>query len=292
MIKTRLLSKLLWLVSLLPLSGQHFLGSILGRLFWLTSNRERSATRLNLKLCYPEKPDKWRKQLGQKSLIETGKALVETGAMWHWNQNRLTSLVRNVCGQSIMDSARSKNKGVILASPHIGAWELIGVYVGSRHTMINMYRPPRSAAMEPIIKSARERFGAKVAPANPSGIRVIFKALREQNIVGILPDQEPDRENGLFAPLFNTPACTMTLLGKLARKSNAPIVFCTMKRLENGYELHYIEPDPDIYSEDPLIAATSTNRTIEQCIAIAPEQYLWSYRRFRLLPSTGKRKYH
>jgi KDO2-lipid IV(A) lauroyltransferase len=46
-----------------------------------------------------------------------------------------------------------------------------------------------------------------------------------------------------------------------------------------------------IASEDDVTAAAALNQGIEQCIALCPEQYLWSYRRFRRRPSGGCKVY-
>ncbi|MCB1756562.1 MAG: lysophospholipid acyltransferase family protein [Gammaproteobacteria bacterium] len=290
-LKGRLPGRLIDLIARLPLSLQHRLGTWLGLFFWAIRGRERTATEINLQLCFPDQSAQWRDRLGRQSMIHTGKALLETGAMWRWPEDRLCELVTSVKNRQVFDRALAGNQGLLLASPHIGAWELIAVYINASYPMVNMYRPARSATLDPIIRNARERFGAQTAPANASGVRTILKALRENQVIGILPDQEPDRENGVFAPLFNTPACTMTLLGKLAQKNRTPVVFCVMKRLKKGFELEFLEPLEDFYNPDPLQAATAINQAVERCIAIAPEQYLWSYRRFRLLQEGGKRQY-
>jgi len=290
-LRSRVYRGLLSGLSRLPLGIQHRLGAALGVLFWVLPNRQRCATLINVDLCFCDKPTRWRRNIARQSLKETGKALIETGAIWTWPQSKLCQLVVAERQRDIFQGALDRKAGVIIASPHIGAWELIGVYLGAHYPMLNLYRPPRCAAMEPIVLKARQRFGSGLAPINASGIRTTMKALKSGAIVGMLPDQEPDRDSGVFAPFYGTPACTMTLLGKLARKSGAPIVFCTMKRLRNGYELHYVQPDAEIYSEDPGLSAAASNRSIEQCIAIAPEQYLWSYRRFRLIETCGTRCY-
>ncbi len=246
---------------------------------------------INLKLCFPDKTDQWYNKIIRQSLQHTGKALFEIGAMWRWQESNLCNLVISTVNEEVLIKALNQDRGVILASPHIGAWELISIYVGSQHPMINMFRPSRMKVFDPIIRTARERFGQKMAPTNAAGVRMILKALSQKQIVGILPDQEPDRENGIFTPLYNTPACTMTLLSKLANKNQVPIVFCVMKRLKKGYELHYLDPVEDFHNRDIVIAATAVNQAVERCIAIAPEQYLWSYKRFRLLREGGKRSY-
>lgn len=291
MLKTQLFQAVITGVSWLPLSGQRKLGAFIGRIFWRFSDRERNVTRVNLALCYPDRSVEWRDELGKQSLIETGKTLAETGAMWRWPEDKLRALIKDTHNEQIIKQALALEKGVILVSPHIGAWELISLYFNQQHPMINMYRPARSAALDPIIRQARERFGNNTAPANSHGLRSILKGLKNGKVVGILPDQEPDQKSGVFAPFFGTPACTMTLLGNLAAKTSATVVFCVMKREAAGFELYFIEADEEISSRDTVVAATAVNRTVEKCIEIAPEQYLWSYKRFRLLGDGSKRNY-
>lgn len=292
-VKTRILSGMITAASWLPLSALQSLGRVTGQLFCRAKSRESAITQTNLALCFPEQPSALRGDLACASLEHTGRALWEIGAMWRWNQTRLTRLVVREVNRACFDDAVASQRGVILASPHIGAWELIGPHIGAQHPMINMYRPSRSAAMDPVILQARSRFGCENAPANPRGVRMVLKALAQKKVVGILPDQEPDRESGVFAPFFGQAACTMTLLGKLAARSQAPVVFCVMKRLPRarGYEMHYLPAPPEIADPDTEIAATALNQMVEACIEIAPEQYLWSYKRFNLLPDGGKRRY-
>lgn len=291
MLKTQLFQAVITGVSWLSLSGQHKLGTFIGRVFWRFSKRERNVTRINLALCFPKKTLEWRDELGKRSLIETGKTLAETGAMWRWPEAKLRALIKQIHHEEIIKDAVAQGKGVILVSPHIGAWELISLYFNQHYPMVNMYRPARSTTLDPIIRQARERFGSNTAPANAQGLRAILKGLKGGKIIGILPDQEPDRKNGVFAPFFGTPACTMTLLGNLANKTSAPVVFCVMKRESTGYELYFVKPDDSISSKDAVVAASAVNRSVECCINIAPEQYLWSYKRFRLLDDGNKRDY-
>ncbi|MDO6461004.1 lysophospholipid acyltransferase family protein [Granulosicoccaceae sp. 1_MG-2023] len=289
--KTYVLSAVLTALSWLPLPALHALGRLTGRLFWYLPTRERDITRTNLALCFPEQSDRERERLGLNSLEHTGRALWEIAAMWRWPQARLQKLIVREVNREIFDEALALNRGVILASPHIGAWELITTHIGCRHPMINMYRPSRSRAMDPIVCQARSRFGSQNAPATPRGVRMVLKALHEKKVVGILPDQEPDREGGVFAPFFGQPACTMTLLCKLAARARAPVVFCVMKRLKSGYEMHYLKSPPTLCDSDPQTAATALNAMVEACVRCGPEQYLWSYKRFSLLPEGGKRRY-
>ena len=159
--------------------------------------------------------------------------------------------------------------------------------------MVYLYRPPRTIALEPIIKQRRERFGGELVAVDAAGIKKLLRAVRKRRPVGILPDQEPDADGGVFADFFNVPANTMTLLPRLAGKSGARVVCLAVERKSKGrgYVVHIVKPEAGIVDADIEVATTALNRTVEHCVAINPNQYCWSYRRFRLLPDGSRRDY-
>jgi KDO2-lipid IV(A) lauroyltransferase len=112
------------------------------------------------------------------------------------------------------------------------------------------------------------------------------RALKGGAITAILPDQVPDRRSGRFAPFFGHPALTGTLSCKLIQQSGAQVFMATALRLPGvqGYRICFREPDADIYSEDLDTSLAALNQSVEALIREAPEQYLWSYRRFRRVP--------
>jgi KDO2-lipid IV(A) lauroyltransferase len=159
--------------------------------------------------------------------------------------------------------------------------------------MTILFRSPRMGALEPLLRQVRERFGAKLVATTAGGIRALFRALAAGEAVGMLPDQEPRKGTGVFAPFFGVPAYTMVLLSRLARTRRSPVIFAFMERLPagKGYRLHYFPAPDDIYDPDPAVSATAMNRTVQACIAMNPAQYLWSYKRFRLRPNDGRSPY-
>ena len=291
--RLRLINFLLWALSLIPLSIVHALGAALGLLAWVLPTAFKHNTLVNLSLCYPEQSDQWIKKTARISLQETGKALCELGWFWRRPQTTLEQKVVDVHGQEHLTAAVDKGAGVIVVSPHLGAWEFCTVVMASLRNTVFMYRLPRQAALDPLFQQARTRFNATLAPLNPGGIKKVLSTLRSGGTVGILPDQEPDEGAGEFAPLFGTPAYTMTLLSRLAHKSGAAIVFVVTRRLPGGqgYEIHYLPGDPRIADANPTIATEALNAQIEECINRAPSQYLWSYKRHRLIPDGTRRRY-
>ena len=286
-------------LALLSLRNNHRLGSILGWLSSVFPNRNLHVTTTNIQLCFPEKDKEQQRQLIKDSLIETGKTLTEASPMWQWNKDKLFRLIKNVHGETLIQEALKYKKGVILAVPHMGNWELLGLYCSAKYPTTSMYQKPKVAQIETIVKNGRERFGANLVPTDNQGIRAMLKSLKKNELICILPDQEPSEGNGIFAPFFNIQTYSMTLISRLANKTDAKVIIAYAKRLANGqgYELFFSEIDK-INTASIENSVSHLNSEIEKCIYNIPEQYQWSYKRFRKQPAirdkriTGKDFYN
>lgn len=283
-LKVRAVLFLIRLVGLLPLPVNHLLGGTVGLLLSLVPSKTRRDTRVNIARCFPEMTDRQRRRFLRKVLIETGKTATEAAYFWTRKPSRLDRLIVEVRGADTLDPL-SEGHGIIVAVPHLGAWELMGLYWAQRVRLHSMYRPPRHREYEALLTWARERSGAELVPATPAGIRRLYRAVASGEVAAILPDQEPPGQ-GVFAPFFGNPAKTMTLLSKLAERSGAPVVFGFAERLPwaRGYRVHLLSAPDEIADPDPERAATALNAMVEKCVRIAPAQYQWTYRRFRRQP--------
>ncbi len=272
------------LLSWLPLPALHRLGSVIGRTIHLFPNRHSRIIERNLQLCYPTLSDTERASLVARNMRETGKNLTELGAFWRWPKAKIASLVTEEVNPQLLQSALADKKGVIIAAPHAGAWELIGLKLTCHRSMHFLYRPNRTSQIDSTVLQARERFGGKCHPITRQGLSALVRALKQGELIGILPDQEPAIDHGVFAPFYSVPAYTMTFLPNLAQRTGAAVIFAVMERQASGYRLHYLQPDKAIYDPDPEISSAALNRCVERCVDVAPAQYMWSYKRFRKTP--------
>ena len=277
----------------LPLAANRALGTLAGRLAWLANGRPRRVAETNVGLCFPALGPRAGRALARAALVEQGRALVELGWCWHRPRAELEARTLEVVGAARLEAALDDPRGTLLVTPHFGAWELATLVPASRRPLGYFYRPPRRTALEPLLVAGRANVGGEPMRLDAGGIREALRRLRAGGTVGILPDQEPDRDGGAFAPFFGVPALTMTLLPKLAARSGARVLFVAVERLAGGrgWRYHCLDPVGDVAAADPVAAATAVNRSVEACVAIAPAQYLWSYRRFRELPGGGRRPY-
>ncbi len=277
---------LLHLCACLSLRSAHRLGIMLGKALFVFSRDLRHSSEINLQLCFPSQESHLRATLARQSLIEMGKTITEMGPLWLWDRGRVLGEIKQISGKEHLENALAKDKGVLLALPHLGAWEMVGLYCSANYAMTSLYRPPRMERLDNTVRQARERFGATLVPTTTQGVRGLYKALGKGELVAILPDQDPRDGGGLFAPFFGVPAYTMTLLARLAKKSGAPILFCYAERLPNGegFHLHFIPASWDATQCDIAQNAQHINAGVEQCIKQRPTQYQWSYKRFRTRP--------
>ena len=279
--------------ALLPLRGAHALGAGLGRLLAVLPNRSRTVTARNLALCFPELPPQERRRLAARSLQEMGKTATETGTLWCRDAGRVLALVRAVSGKEAVDQALSAGKGGIILTPHLGNWEMVGLYCSAHYPLTSLYRPPRMQGLEEFMRAARERAGARLVPTNAAGVRYLYRALAGGEFIGMLPDQEPGQGNGAFAPFFGIPAYTMSLLARLAQRTGAPVFFAYAERLARGAGFHlHFAPAPQGFGQGDVEEITAAmNAGVESCIRRIPEQYQWSYKRFRTRPEGAPRLY-
>jgi KDO2-lipid IV(A) lauroyltransferase len=261
-------------------------------LMWRSNGRIRKVTECNLAICFPEMSDTERLQLARDSLYELNQCIFELGRTWMWKPERLDAQVTRVVGMDIWRAAVAEGKGIVVLAPHLGNWELTGIYLGRDHALTILYREPTRKVIGDIIRRARERRGAKLVSGGSSGVRTLLKALKSGGVLAILPDQVPPIASGKFAPFFGESALTMTLVTNLIQRTGAKAVCCYCKRLPGGkYELVFREVDEDLYAADVDTALAGLNKSVERCVRDCPEQYQWQYKRFKFLPNLEKRDY-
>ncbi|EIC21452.1 lysophospholipid acyltransferase family protein [Thiorhodovibrio frisius] len=271
---------LMRLLARLPLPLVHRLGSAIGTLVALFPNRQRRNTLINIGLCLPELGQDNATVLRNRCLREFGKTYAEIAHLWLRPSEDVLSLVRETSGTELLE--RQPGSGLIVLSPHLGAWELAGLYLAAQGPTAIFYKPQKY--LDDLILAARKRSGATLAPITARGIRVLVQALERGEYVGILPDQAPRADKGaVFAPFFGIPAYTMLLVNRLSRKTGAPVVFLFAERLGPGlgYRIHCRKAPEAVASDRDEFAAAALNQGIAECVRTCPEQYLWPYRRFR-----------
>jgi KDO2-lipid IV(A) lauroyltransferase len=281
------------LIGVLPLRLVRFIGGLIGALVWLFNGSIAKITQKNIALCRPDLSAKEQANLVRRSMIESGVTSLELVKVWGMSWQSLEGKIVKVVGRELIESAVAENKGVILIAPHLGNWEALGYYIAKTIAAPTiLYKPPKRPELEDIIVTARSKLGAKIVPTNARGVMAVYKSLRKGGLTAILPDQEPDDDNsGMFADFFGQPAFTMKLIHSLAKKSGSRLLMTVALRVKGGFEIHFYEPEADIYSADEATAIAALNRSVEGAVMMAPDQYQWDYKRFKTQPDRKLKLY-
>jgi len=254
------------------------MGTAAGWLTWWLSPKYRALFRDNLANAVGEVPS----SMLREAIAQTGRQMLELPYVWMRPQEEVFSRIVRVEGQELLDAARADEASVLLLTPHLGCFEMCAQYCSTQGPVTVLFRPPRTAALQPLMEAGRARGQIKVAPADVSGVRRLVKALRGGEMVGMLPDQAPRAGEGLWVPFFGRPAWTMTLAGRLSEVKGVRVIMIWAERLPRGrgYVLHLSEPETSI-DGDLAARCAAINREIERLILKCPTQYLWGYNRFK-----------
>lgn len=263
-------------LALLPLCTVHHLGKALGWVVHWCTPAAAKIQRKNLTQSTLFSDKTTLENTLKTNISETGKAMLETLAIWQKKEPELLASVKHVHDWNVVENALATGKGIIFLTPHLGCFEITSIYYGSKHPITVLYRAPKMKWLMPLIKTGRTRTGVTLAEANAGGVRKLMQALKRGEAIGILPDQIPAAGEGEWADFFGKPAYTMTLASKLAEKTGASVIMAYGERLENGtgYEIH-------LQKVESIATPALLNKAIEQQVAQKPTQYLWRYNRHK-----------
>ena len=255
-----------------------------------TDGREARVRRRNLELIRPDLDAAARERLVRDIVRTTARQAFETMRMWTRPAARNLADIAEVRGEALFDAALAEPRGLVVAAPHMGNWELLNQWLAMKTPLAILYRPPESAIGEAFLRRVRANAGGDVEQvrAEAAGVRTLLKRLQKGGVVGILPDQQPKAGEGEFAPFFGKPALTMTLLGRLAARSDARVLFAWCERLPDTspprFALHVQAAPEAVGDADPAHAVAALNAGIEAIARRDFAQYQWTYKRYTLRP--------
>jgi KDO2-lipid IV(A) lauroyltransferase len=214
-----------------------------------------------------------------KAAAASGMLFIDSLWIWHNPQKALERA--DVQDWSPVDQAVQEGKGLVMLTPHLGGFEIIPRILATHFPATILYRPARQEWLNNLIEEQRAYPNMHFVPTNLQGVRKMVKALQEGEAIGILPDQVPSGGDGVWVKFFNRYAYTTPLPARLANRNQTPVILFSAirKSLGQGWTIkaHRLAS----FSDDAHHAATQMNQAIEAVILEAPEQFIWSYNRYK-----------
>ena len=266
---------------------KRFLAKVVAGYLIVVPNQFARITKLNIELAYPELSEKQRLKLVRASLADLGQKFFSLINTWVRPISHSHQLIKSIRGLTTFKRV-SSDKPTLILLPHIGNWELFGVWLTQHRSYMAMFRPLRVNDFSEIVREARERGGNVLVPANTRGVRQIWKRLNQAETVIILPDQAPKSGEGVYVPFFGHPVLTPVLPYRLALSAGAEVFVGAAVRVEHHYEiiLRHLKK-PVLGEQEQWLLMMNTE--IEALVRQFPNQYQWEYRRFRNAPDGSLR---
>ncbi len=264
------------------------IGSVIGRLLFAFDKKHRKIAIDNISRAFRWQPQSDEVQrIARQVFNNLGIMIFEIA----WT----TRLSPDVLGQHFKISGREhyyraveKGKGVLLLTAHMGNWELFTVIAHMAGIPANVvYRPLDSQTLDDAVKQIRCRFGAELIPTKRAIFKIV-RALKKNESVAMLMDQNVDWYNGVYVDFFGRRACTNKGMAVLALRTEAPVVPIFMLREGAGFRA-------EVYPEIPLIKTGDNrkdvelntekyNQAIEKIVRQYPDQWFWVHQRWKTRP--------
>ena len=279
------------LIKYVPLSVLQIVARLVARMIiWLPSLSIVRTININLALINSALTSKQRKIITKNIVLNQSLSSVESIKSWAMSPEWSISQIRDVHDKQILLKGLANPNGMLAIVPHLGTWEIMNAWLNQFGAPTIMYKPVDSKLANDFILQGRARLNAILVPTDASGVKAIFKTLKQGGFSIVLPDHVPDLSGGVIAPFFGVETLTSTLASKLASKTNCALVglSCIRRKDGKGFDIYcYKLDDQALYNRDAIAATSALNQALQTIIEPHFDHYMWGYRRFKQLPSIG-----
>ena len=294
-----LVAALLALLRLVPERAAVAIGAAFGTGYARLRGPRTGDALVNLRIAFPAWSDEKRRQVMVRSFANLGRGLAEFARAGLLTPEQLRERV-TVEGLEHLESARkaSESGGVVILTAHFGSWEILAAAMVARDIPAALvHRPRDNPLLDDLLGRLRGASGAELLPRG-NAARAALAGLKKGRVLAMPYDQNCRRSEGVFVPFFGRLACTRDGPPRIAMRTGAPVLPVFLFRQPDGIRhVARIGPPIEIVPEgDDREAALRENalrmtRPIEDAIREAPDQWIWTHRRWRTQPEGERHPY-
>lgn len=270
---------------LLPRRAALITGENLGRLCFYLFPGRRELAKDNIRKSFPEMSDKETRDLCAETFRHLGISVAEMIRLDKFKGRDDLERYFTFIGLGNLDKALSYGRGVLLATAHVGFWEVGSYFLAELgYPTAFVAKKTKNPYINERVVKMRENSGGKLIDAK-KGARQIVKTLQENWCVGVLIDHHIRKSEAVQVPFFGRPAWTTPIITQMAMKRNIPVVPIFVYRNEDW--TYRVEIDEPIFLEGELSHENVTDntalltRTIEDAIRKDPSQWFWVHKRWK-----------
>ncbi len=237
-------------------------------------------TKVNLKIAYPNLNNSNIELISKLSIRESLISGYETIYSWARNTNDSNSFIFRVENNFLLKNYARQQKGLITVAIHNRSADMLLAWICSQTPTVSLYKKIKNKMLDSFVKNKRESGGSVCVETSISGVRKIYKALKQNQVICFAADQVPQRGMGEYIKFFNRDSYSTTLVQSLALKTKSPLVFLYINSNKDNYLTITIESiNDEIYKDSKH--SQIINNGIEKIINKRPIDYSWEYKRFK-----------
>lgn len=278
----------LWLLHCLPLRVTRVVGAAIAMLLYVVIPERRHVVMTNLRLCFPQRDDRWRRRIMRQHFIDFTCAALDRCYFWWAPREKLERMIRLEGIEHLRDAPGTPT---ILLVPHFVGLDAAGVMMTMAGPLVSIYSRQKNPHFDARLLAGRLRFNDPLLLSRQEGMRRVLKALKDGYPFFYLPDLDFGPKDAIFAPFFGVPTATITGVSRLARLSGARVVPCIVRMTDDGYVVTLLPAWRDYPGESLEADTARMNAFIEAQVERMPEQYFWSHKRFKTRPPGEKGVY-
>jgi KDO2-lipid IV(A) lauroyltransferase len=236
----------------------------------------------NLRVCFPALTDPEREAMARESFVRFAQAWLDRSWLWHRSAACIQARVQLT---GAVDSLLHPQPTVLFAPHFVGldvGWTALTLQLPLRFTTI--FTPQSNAAVDAWVAQGRVRFGQVRLFSREDGVKPIVSALRDHEVLYLLPDMNFGANESIFVPFYGEPAATVPSLSRFAKLGRARVMPVTTRMTPTGYEVVVHPAWADFPSDDVAADTALMNQRLEVLINTMPAQYFWVHKRFKTRP--------
>lgn len=279
---------LYWLISRMPMRLRHKAAAPLGRLAWKHNQKRRGIVLTNLERCFPDWPLAQRERIAKEHFTVMARSLLDLGQVWFASDSKIKRLVV-LEGWEHVEAVRAAGKNVIYNVAHSAGLDFGTMAIGLQEPAMGPYNAAKNPVVDWLIARGRRRFGNTVFERS-DGMMAYTRTLKRGKALFTLSDEDHGPALSVFAPFFAEPKATLPMIGRLAKLTNSAVLplMTYFDEASQRYRTKIYPPIPDFPGQDAVDDATKMNRSLEQMIEQAPEEFMWTLRLFKTRVDGGR----
>lgn len=266
----------------LPLSWLRAFGAGLGAVLMVVIPSRRRVVQANLRVCFAHLSEAERDVLTRQTFVYFAQAWLDRSWLWHRSAACIQARVQ-LSGEV---AALSEATPTVLFAPHFMGldvgWTALTMSLPLNFTTI--FTPQSNAAVDAWVAEGRQRFGQVRLFRREDGVKPIVSALRQNELLYLLPDMNFGPSESIFVPFYGEQAATVPSLSRFAKLGRARVMPVITRMTSTGYEVVVHPAWTDFPTDDAEADTAAMNQRLEAFINAMPAQYFWVHKRFKTRP--------